>query len=46
MPPVMLEREPIDDILAEDSDLDGYEHCNIVFMDITEDLRENVCCVT
>jgi len=43
MPPIMLEREPIDDVLSNDPDLDGYEHSNVMFMDISEDLQENVC---
>ena len=42
LPPIMLEREEIDDVIAEDGDLDGYEHCNLLFMDINEDLKHNV----
>ena len=42
MPPVMTERKPINEILSDDNLLDGYEHCNIVFTDIGEDLLPNV----
>ena len=42
MPPIMVEREPIDELIANDSDLDGYEHCNLIFTDISEDLNQNV----
>lgn len=38
MPPVMTERGEIDDVLAHDSCLDGYETAKLVFTDISEDL--------
>ncbi|XP_026692627.2 small ribosomal subunit protein mS22 [Ciona intestinalis] len=41
MPPVMLEREEIDEVIAEDENLDGYEACNVVFTDISENLKLN-----
>jgi len=41
MPPVMLEREEIDDVLAHDEYLDGYEDCNVAFVDISEDIPKN-----
>ncbi|XP_076806968.1 small ribosomal subunit protein mS22-like [Clavelina lepadiformis] len=41
MPPVMTEREPIDEELAFDEKLDGYEHSSLVFTDISEDLNRN-----
>lgn len=40
IPPVMLEREEIDDVLAHDHNLDGYESANLVFTDISEDLPD------
>lgn len=42
MPPVMLEREPIDETIAHDELLNGYETSNLVFTDITTDLEEDV----
>ncbi|XP_014347083.1 28S ribosomal protein S22, mitochondrial [Latimeria chalumnae] len=35
MPPVLEEREPIDDVLAEDKVLEGLETAKVVFTDIT-----------
>jgi len=41
MPPVMLEREEIDETIAFDEYLDGYEECNVAFIDISEDIPRN-----
>ncbi|XP_072330662.1 small ribosomal subunit protein mS22 isoform X1 [Scyliorhinus torazame] len=38
MPPVLNEREPINDVLAEDKVLDGLETAKYVFTDITYDI--------
>ncbi|XP_063162786.1 small ribosomal subunit protein mS22 isoform X2 [Candoia aspera] len=38
MPPVLNEREPIDDVLAEDKILDGSEPYKYVFTDLTYDI--------
>lgn len=42
MPPVLNEREPIDDVLAEDKILDGIEPYKYVFTDLTYDIPHNV----
>lgn len=41
MPPVMIEREEIDEVVAYDEYLDGFEECNIAFVDISEDIPKN-----
>uniref|UniRef100_H2ZHN3 28S ribosomal protein S22, mitochondrial n=1 Tax=Ciona savignyi TaxID=51511 RepID=H2ZHN3_CIOSA len=41
MPPVMLQREEINEIIVEDESMDGYENCNVVFADISENLKLN-----
>ncbi|XP_072174836.1 small ribosomal subunit protein mS22-like [Diadema setosum] len=40
MPPVLEEREPIDEVLAEDEGLAGLDTANVVFTDITYGLSE------
>ncbi|XP_072330663.1 small ribosomal subunit protein mS22 isoform X2 [Scyliorhinus torazame] len=42
MPPVLNEREPINDVLAEDKVLDGLETAKYVFTDITYDIPHRV----
>ncbi|XP_060538983.1 small ribosomal subunit protein mS22 [Pantherophis guttatus] len=41
MPPVLNEREPIDDVLAEDKIIDGTEPYKYVFTDLTYDISHN-----
>ena len=43
VPPVMLERSEIEEVIAHDHQLDGYEDAKLVFTDISEDLPKNVC---
>ena len=42
VPPVMIERKEIDEVIAHDHKLDGYEDAKLVFTDISEDLPKNV----
>jgi len=41
VPPVMIERKEIDEVIAHDHKLDGYEDAKLVFTDISEDLPKN-----
>jgi len=41
VPPVMLERSEIEEVIAHDHQLDGYEDAKLVFTDISEDLPKN-----
>jgi len=42
MPPVLNEREPIDDVLAEDKFLEGMETTKYVFTDLTYSVPHRV----
>lgn len=42
MPPVLNEREPIDDVLAEDKFLEGTESTKYVFTDLTYSVPHRV----
>lgn len=42
MPPVLDEREPIDDVLAEDKILDGVETTKYIFTDLTYSIPHRV----
>ena len=42
MPPVMIERTEINEMISNDEILNGYEDFNVVFTDISEDLLEHV----
>lgn len=42
MPPVLKEREPIDDVLAEDKFLEGTESTKYVFTDLTYSVPHRV----
>lgn len=42
MPPVLNEREPIDDVLAEDKFLEGTESTKYVFTDLTYSIPHRV----
>jgi len=41
MPPVMIERTEINEMISNDEILNGYEDFNVVFTDISEDLLEH-----
>nr|CAB3264000.1 28S ribosomal protein S22, mitochondrial-like [Phallusia mammillata] len=45
MPPVMLEREEIEETIAFDELLDGYEEGKLIFTDITVDLKPDERCM-
>lgn len=42
MPPVLNEREPIDDVLADDKILEGTETTKYVFTDLTYSIPHRV----
>lgn len=42
MPPVLDEREPIDDVLAEDKILEGVETTKYIFTDLTYSIPHRV----
>lgn len=43
MPPVLKERQPIQEVLSKDPALTGYDTCKYVFTDITYGISDRVC---
>lgn len=42
MPPLLKEREPVNNILAKDPELQGFDTAKYVFIDISQGVREKV----
>lgn len=42
MPPLLKEREPVTKILSKDPELQGFDNCKYVFIDISQGINDRV----
>lgn len=42
MPPLLKEREPVTKILSKDAELQGFDNCKYVFIDISQGINDRV----